>query len=68
MRWVWVQRLEQCYRELIQDASARRTISEIAYAWGFNDQAHFSRTFRKHYGVSPRSLRRRSEQPSASLS
>ena len=68
MRWVWVQRLEQCYRELIQDTSARRTISEIAYAWGFNDQAHFSRTFRKHYGVSPRSLRRRSEHPSASLS
>jgi AraC-like DNA-binding protein len=68
MRWVWVQRLEQCYRELVQDVSAQRTISEIAYAWGFNDQAHFSRTFRKHYGVSPRSLRRRSDHPSASLS
>jgi AraC family transcriptional regulator, positive regulator of tynA and feaB len=68
MRWVWVQRLEQCYRELIQDASAHRTISEIAYTWGFNDQAHFSRTFRKHYGVSPRSLRGRSDRPSTSLS
>jgi AraC family transcriptional regulator, positive regulator of tynA and feaB len=67
MRWVWVQRLEQCYRELMQDGSARRTISEIAYAWGFNDQAHFSRTFRKHFGVSPRSLRRRSNHPSVSL-
>ena len=68
MRWVWVQRLEQCYRELTQDGSAQRTISEIAYAWGFNDQAHFSRTFRKHFGVSPRSLRRRSEHPSESSS
>jgi AraC-like DNA-binding protein len=68
MRWVWVQRLEQCYRELVQDGSGKRTISEIAYAWGFNDQAHFSRTFRKHFGVSPRSLRRRSDHPSASLS
>lgn len=67
MRWVWVQRLEQCYRELVQDGSGKRTISEIAYAWGFNDQAHFSRTFRKHFGVSPRSLRRRSDHPSASL-
>jgi AraC family transcriptional regulator, positive regulator of tynA and feaB len=57
MRWVWVQRLEQCYRELLQDGSGQRTISEIAYAWGFNDQAHFSRTFRKHFGVSPRHLR-----------
>lgn len=68
MRWVWVQRLEQCYRELIQDGSAQRTISEIAYAWGFNDQAHFSRTFRKHFGVSPGSLRRRNTLDSASLS
>jgi len=32
-------------------------ISQIAYAWGFNDQAHFSRTFRKHFSVSPRHLR-----------
>ncbi|NCC27030.1 MAG: helix-turn-helix domain-containing protein [Gammaproteobacteria bacterium] len=68
MRWVSVQRLEQCYRELIQDGPAQRTISEIAYAWGFSDQAHFSRTFRKHFGVSPRSLRRRSEHPSESFS
>ncbi len=68
MRWVWVQRLEKCYRDLMQRESDRRTISEIAYAWGFNDQAHFSRTFRKHFGVSPRSLRRRGDQTSASLS
>ena len=59
MRWVWVQRLEQCYRELTQEDSAKRSISDIAYTWGFNDQAHFSRAFRKHFGVSPRDLRRR---------
>jgi AraC-like DNA-binding protein len=57
MRWVWVQRLERCYQALLEESS-RRPISEIAYAWGFNDQAHFSRTFRKHFGVSPRDLRR----------
>lgn len=59
MRWVWVQRLEQCYRELAQDDSGKRSISDVAYAWGFNDQAHFSRAFRKHFGISPRDLRRR---------
>ena len=58
MRWVWVQRLEQCHRELAQDDSGRRSISDIAYTWGFNDQAHFSRAFRKHFGLSPRDLRR----------
>jgi AraC-like DNA-binding protein len=60
MRWVWVQRLENCHREISQPGEvAPRTISEIAYAWGFNDQAHFSRSFRKHFGVSARSLRQR---------
>lgn len=58
MRWVWVRRLENCHRELREPASAKRTISDIAYAWGFNDQAHFSRAFRKHFGVSPRDVRR----------
>ena len=58
MRWVWVQRLEQCRRELGQDESGRRSISDIAYTWGFNDQAHFSRAFRKHFGLAPRDLRR----------
>lgn len=59
MRWVWIQRLENCHRELRNATSAKRTISDIAYAWGFNDQAHFSRAFRKHFGISPREVRRR---------
>lgn len=59
MRWVWIQRLENCHRELRNASTAKRTISDIAYAWGFNDQAHFSRAFRKHFGVSPREVRRR---------
>ncbi|EGV33471.1 transcriptional regulator, AraC family [Thiorhodococcus drewsii AZ1] len=59
MRWVWVQRLEECYRELCQESSGRRSISDVAFTWGFNDQAHFSRAFRKHFGLSPRDARRR---------
>ena len=59
MRWVWVQRLEQCYRELGQDESGKRSISDLAYTWGFTDQAHFSRAFRKQFGISPRDVRRR---------
>lgn len=57
MRWVWVQRLENCYRELRANASANQSISEIAYRWGFNDQAHFSRAFRRHFGFPPRAAR-----------
>ncbi len=57
MRWVWARRLENCQRELCEPALAKRPISDIAYAWGFNDQAHFSRAFRKHFGVPPSDVR-----------
>ncbi len=60
MRWVWVQRLEQCRRELSREDAGGRPISDIAYEWGFNDQAHFSRAFRKQFGLPPRDLRRNS--------
>lgn len=58
MQWVLVQRLQNCHRELCRPEAAERPISEIAYGWGFGDQAHFSRAFRKHFGMSPSELRR----------
>ncbi|MBK1732991.1 AraC family transcriptional regulator [Thiococcus pfennigii] len=69
MRWVWMQRLENCYRELRDAGSASRSISDIAYAWGFNDQAHFSRAFRRRFGIAPREVRRQGqrEAPRAEL-
>ena len=36
-----------------------RSITEIALRWGFNDSAHFSRTFRARFGLSPRAVRGR---------
>ena len=51
MQWVLVQRLEHCRRELGSDHTRHRTISEIAFSWGFNDLAHFSKAFRKHFGI-----------------
>lgn len=53
MQWVLVQRLEHCRRELGSDHTRHRTISEIAFSWGFNDLAHFSKAFRKHFGIPP---------------
>jgi AraC-like DNA-binding protein len=55
--WIWAQRLDATRRDLCDPALAARSISEIAFAWGFNDAAHFSRAFRARFGTSPRELR-----------
>lgn len=58
MRWIWRERLDRCRRDLESPNLRHRTIGEIAYGWGFNDLAHFSRTFSKTFGLSPRQFRR----------
>jgi AraC-like DNA-binding protein len=54
--YVRKQRLAQCAADLGNKAD-RRSISEIAWRWGFSDSAHFSRIFRNAYGLSPREFR-----------
>jgi AraC-like DNA-binding protein len=54
--YVWRQRLEGCRAELSNPAF-RLTLTEIAYAWGFNSSAHFSRAFKERYGVPPSAQR-----------
>ncbi|MFT3774923.1 MAG: helix-turn-helix domain-containing protein [Minicystis sp.] len=53
---IWALRLEGCREELSRRRD--RTISEVAFSWGFSSSAHFSRLFRKRFGVSPSELRR----------
>ncbi|MEO7337777.1 MAG: helix-turn-helix domain-containing protein [Caldimonas sp.] len=55
--WIWAQRLDAARRDLCDPNLEARGISEIAYAWGFNDAAHFSRAFRARFACSPRELR-----------
>jgi AraC family transcriptional regulator, positive regulator of tynA and feaB len=57
-RLILARRLEHCRRCLEDPTQAHRTISEIAYGWGFSDMTHFSRNFKKVYGASPRDHRR----------
>lgn len=56
-RHVLAERLAQCRRDLASPVLAHRHISEIAFAWGFNDLSHFGRVFREHFGMSPRDFR-----------
>jgi AraC-like DNA-binding protein len=55
--YVQVQRLERCKRDLADPAYAARHVGDIAFAWGFNDLAHFSRVFKQRFGASPREWR-----------
>ena len=40
-------------------ARSNMTVSEVAKRGGFSDQFHFSRAFKKVYGVSPTDFRKR---------
>jgi AraC-like DNA-binding protein len=56
---VQARRLARC-RQALEDPMQRgRTVSEIAYGWGFSDMTHFGRRFKTAYGVLPSEHRRR---------
>lgn len=55
--WIRWRRLLQCRRALADPRWRERTITEIAFLWGFSDSAHFSRCFRRQFGVCPRTFR-----------
>jgi AraC family transcriptional activator of tynA and feaB len=50
---IWRKRLERAHR-LLASSGARVPIIEIALNCGFKDGAHFSRSYRKMFGQSPR--------------
>jgi AraC-like DNA-binding protein len=45
-------------RDLHDPALAERRVIDIALTWGFSSAAHFSRAFRRKYGLSPIEFRR----------
>lgn len=50
-------RLERCYDVLVDPQQTHLSITAVAMAHGFVDAAHFSRTFRAHFGVPPSAVR-----------
>ena len=57
-RFLRKERLRHCHRELAL-AGSRKTVTEVAFRWGFSDMAHFSRAFKAEFGLSPRDVLRR---------
>jgi len=58
-RLILERRLARCRSAIEDTQQASRTLSEIAYGWGFSNMTHFGRSFRNAYGVLPSEFRRR---------
>jgi len=54
---IWKLRLEGCRKDLQSPTLANPSITDIAFSWGFNNSAHFSRRFRDEFGTSPKGSR-----------
>jgi AraC-like DNA-binding protein len=52
-RWVLEQRLERCRDALSARTDSKCVVKDVAFQWGFADSSHFSRVFKKRYGISP---------------
>jgi methylphosphotriester-DNA--protein-cysteine methyltransferase len=64
--WIRSRRLAQSRIEL-SNFREDRTITEIAMMWGFSDAAHFSRSFKAAFGISPNAFRRATASRSGDL-
>jgi AraC family transcriptional activator of tynA and feaB len=53
MRLIQARRLARCRYALEDPNQGHRSVSEIAYGWGFSDMTHFGRRFKKAYGILP---------------
>lgn len=56
-QYIIMQRLERSKRDLANAMMSQKTITQIAYSWGFSGSAHFSKRFKMAYGLSPREYR-----------
>ncbi|MGD9923427.1 MAG: helix-turn-helix domain-containing protein [Pseudorhodoplanes sp.] len=56
-RSIWSRRLIAARDELADPRLRHRSITDVAFACGFNDAAHFSRSFLNAYGMTPRRFR-----------
>lgn len=56
-RYIWNARLERCRDALASRCERQGGIARVAFAWGFNSNAHFCRMFKSRFGVSPRQYR-----------
>jgi len=54
---ILARRLDRCLVALVDNRARSQSIGSVAFAHGFNSEAHFSRAFRSRFGISARDLR-----------
>src|SRR2546421_906587 len=52
--YIWHARLQNCRHEL--ETHAGKTVTDVAFSWGFSSSSHFSRVFRRYFGIVPSSI------------
>jgi AraC-like DNA-binding protein len=52
--YIWQARLQHCRQEL--ENQPGKTITDVAFSWGFSSSSHFSRVFRRYFGIAPSSI------------
>lgn len=61
-RFIMGERLKRCRADLANPVMGHRSITEIAFSWGFSDTAHFSRRFRSMYAMTASEWRQEAER------
>ncbi|HGH3105653.1 TPA: helix-turn-helix domain-containing protein, partial [Acinetobacter baumannii] len=56
-KYIQLKRLEKVKADLLDKKNKQNSIAQIALKWGFWDGAHFSKIFKKTYGISPKEFR-----------
>lgn len=56
--YIWQKRLEKCLEELELRPRSGKTLTDIAFSWGFSSSSHFTHLFKKRYGMPPSAVQR----------
>lgn len=56
--WITQRRLERCRQELAVTGETTKTITDIAFRWGFSDASHFNRLFKRAFHTTPGQYRK----------
>lgn len=57
-RYLWQSRIDACRRAIEQPVNDARSITDLAFSFGFSSSAHFSRAFKQRFGFPPSDLRK----------